>query len=198
MLIKNAILDRIIGGEITLIFRRWKRASVKTGGKQMTQKGVLGIGAVDVVTEDRITSADALNAGFDSTDDLLANLPPAGDGLSIYRIQVRFIGEDPRKALRADTNLTKSEIEAIIEDLQKLDNNSRRGPWTQLYLQMIQDHPNTHAAILAESIGLDIPHFKPWVRKLKALGLTESLRPGYRLSPRGEKVLAALRQRHDR
>ena len=40
-------------------------------------------------------------------------------------------------------------------------------------------------AILAEQIGLDIPHFKPWVRKLKALGLTESLRPGYRLSPRG-------------
>jgi hypothetical protein len=64
---------------------------------------------------------------------------------------------------------------------------------TQLYLQMIHDQPNTHAAILAKQIGLDIPSFKPWVRKLKALGLTESLSPGYRLSPRGEKVLKALR-----
>ena len=63
-----------------------------------------------------------------------------------------------------------------------------------MYLQMIHDQPNTHASILAEQIGLTIPTFKPWVRKLKALGLTESLRPGYRLSPRGEKVLAALRE----
>jgi hypothetical protein len=59
---------------------------------------------------------------------------------------------------------------------------------------MIHDQPNTHAAILAQQIGLDIPSFKPWVRKLKALGLTESLNPGYRLSPRGEKVLTFLRE----
>jgi hypothetical protein len=63
---------------------------------------------------------------------------------------------------------------------------------------MIHDQPNTHAAILAGQIGLDIPTFKPWVRKLKALGLTESLRPGYRLSPRGHKVLEALRHKQDR
>jgi hypothetical protein len=60
---------------------------------------------------------------------------------------------------------------------------------------MIHDQPNTHAQILAEQIGLTIPTFKPWVRKLKALGLTESLRPGYRLSPRGQKVLKALRKK---
>ena len=60
---------------------------------------------------------------------------------------------------------------------------------------MIRDQPNTHAAILAEQIGLTIPTFKPWIRKLKALGLTESLRPGYRLSPRGEKVLIELLSR---
>jgi Mn-dependent DtxR family transcriptional regulator len=58
--------------------------------------------------------------------------------------------------------------------------------------------PNTYSGLLADYLGLDIPSFKPWVRKLKALGLTESLKPGYRLSPRGEKVLAALRQKHDR
>jgi hypothetical protein len=33
--------------------------------------------------------------------------------------------------------------------------------------------------------------FKANVRKLKALGLTESLDVGYRLSPRGEALLAA-------
>jgi hypothetical protein len=34
--------------------------------------------------------------------------------------------------------------------------------------------------------------FKLRVRRLKALGLTESLEVGYRLSPRGEAVVARL------
>ncbi|MCC7307602.1 MAG: ASCH domain-containing protein [Acidobacteria bacterium] len=196
MLIKNAIIQRIQSGEISLIFRRWKRAGVKAGGTQMTQLGVLGIDSVDVVTESKITAKDAKAAGFASKDELIADLYDRDE--DIYRIGVRWIGEDPRKALRENDELGKKELDEIISKLQKLDAGSQRGNWTQMYLQMIRDQPNTHAAILAEQIGLDIPRFKPWVRKLKALGLTESLRPGYRLSPRGQKVLKALRQKHDR
>ena len=194
MLIKNTDLDEIKSGKITLIFRRWKRPCVKAGGTQMTQRGVIGIGSVDIVTEKQITKKDAKAAGFETKADLIAQLYDRGE--DIYRIAVRWIGEDPRKALRTNDKLTKTELNEIIAKLQKLDAGSQRGNWTQLYLQMIYDQPNTHAAILAESIGLDIPRFKPWVRKLKALGLTESLRPGYRLSPRGQKVLEALRQKH--
>ncbi len=198
MLIKNAILDRIKAGEIKLIFRRWKKCGVKAGGTQMTQLGVLGIDAVDIVKENKITPADAAAAGFGSKKELLASMPPAEEGTDIYRIGVHWVGEDPRKSLRAKDKLSKTELDDIVAKLRKLDAGSKRGPWTQLYLQMIRDQPNTHAQILAESVGLDIPTFKPWVRKLKALGLTESLRPGYRLSPRGEKVLVALRRKHDR
>ena len=194
MLIKSKVLDEIKAGNISLIFRRWKRAGVKAGGTQMTQRGVLGVDAVEVVDENKITDREAKAAGFASRQELLDSMPPAEDGLDVYRIRVRWIGEDPRKALRTNDKLGKAELEEIIEKLKKLDAGSHRGPWTQLYLQMIHDQPNTHAAILAESIGLTIPTFKPWVRKLKALGLTESLRPGYRLSPRGEKVLEALRK----
>lgn len=183
-----------MAGEISLIFRRWKRAGVKAGGTQMTQRGVVGIDSVDVVTERKITEADAKAAGFTSKKELLADLYDREE--DIYRIGVHWIGEDPRKALRADDKLSKEELDEIIGKLRKLDAGSKRGPWTQLYLQMIRDQPNTHAAILAEQIGLTIPTFKPWVRKLKALGLTESLRPGYRLSPRGQKVLEALRDRN--
>lgn len=192
MLIKNSVLEKIIADEITLIFRRWKRASVKKGGKQMTQKGVLGIDAIDIVTECEITESDAKSAGYASKKELLDSMPPADYGLALYRIGVRYIGEDPRKTLRMKDKLSETELAEIIRKLETLDRNSRRGDWTRMYLQMIHDRPNTHAAILAESIGLNIPRFKPWVRKLKALGLTESLRPGYRLSPRGEKVLEAL------
>ena len=53
----------------------------------------------------------------------------------------------------------------------------------------------TPAVELAAAFGREKMPFKLDVRKLKELGLTESLRPGYRLSPRGESVLAWLRQR---
>ena len=195
MLIKNKILDEIKAGNISLIFRRWKKPGVKAGGTQMTQQGVLGIDSVNIVTEKQITEKDAKAAGFKSKKDLIADLYDRDE--DIYRIGVHWAGEDPRKTLRTKDKLNKGDLEEIIAKLKKLDAGSQRGNWTQLYLQMIHDLPNTHAQILAESIGLSIPTFKPWVRKLKALGLTESLRPGYRLSPRGEKVLKVLRDKQD-
>jgi hypothetical protein len=191
MLIKTAILAQIKAGTVTLIYRRWKKPGVKAGGTQMTQIGVLSIDSVDVLTENQITEKDAIAAGFASKDALLAYLH--GRDEDIYRIGVRWAGEDPRKELRQNSDLSISEIDEIIATLRKLDAGSKRGAWTRAYLQLIHDQPNTPAAILAEQIGLDIPHFKPWVRKLKALGLTESLSPGYRLSPRGEKILGVLR-----
>ncbi len=45
---------------------------------------------------------------------------------------------------------------------------------------------------LAASLGRDTQPFKRDVRKLKELGLTESLKVGYSLSPRGRAWLAAL------
>ena len=44
----------------------------------------------------------------------------------------------------------------------------------------------------AVSMSRDRASFKRDVRKLKELGLTESLQPGYRLSPRGRAVLKRL------
>ena len=198
MLLKNVVIDKIKGGSISVIFRRWKTAGVKAGGTQMTQRGVLAIDSVDVVTEKQISETDAKAAGFASKKELLAQMLDRNDECEIYRIAVRFVGEDPRKELRQNAKLSNKELAEIIAKLRKLDAGSQRGNWTQLYLQMIHDQPNTHAAILAKQIGLDILRFKPWVRKLKALGLTESLRPGYRLSPRGEKILIELRRKHDR
>jgi hypothetical protein len=42
-------------------------------------------------------------------------------------------------------------------------------------------------------MGLDRAAFKLDIRKLKESGLTESLEVGYRLSPRGARLLAHLR-----
>jgi hypothetical protein len=54
---------------------------------------------------------------------------------------------------------------------------------------MIAEHPGTRAPDLAASVGRETQPFKTDVRKLKELGLTESLRVGYRLSPRGRAYL---------
>ena len=48
------------------------------------------------------------------------------------------------------------------------------------------------ARVLAAQAGAELIAFKRRVRQLKELGLTESLEVGYRISPRGEAVLAAL------
>ena len=56
-------------------------------------------------------------------------------------------------------------------------------------LRLIAERPAVRAGDLAESLGRERLAFKADVRKLKALGLTESLGVGYRLSPRGEAWL---------
>jgi hypothetical protein len=195
MQLRSEKVEQIRSGKISVIFRRWRRPTVKAGGTQMTSRGVVAIDAVDVVTEDEVTEQDARDAGFTSKEELFGYLFEPTPDTKLYRIRVRYQGEDPRIALRENAALSEEELNDVIEKLDELDRKSKRGKWTQLYLQMIHDRPNTHAIKLARSIGLDIPTFKPWVRKLKALGLTESLKPGYRLSPRGEKVLKALQER---
>lgn len=56
-------------------------------------------------------------------------------------------------------------------------------------LALIEAAPATRAADLAAGVGRDTPSFKRDVRKLKELGLTESLEVGYRLSPRGQALV---------
>ena len=192
MLIKDEVIEKIKSGEITVLFRRWSRPGAKSGGTQMTQGGVIGIDSVEVVDASDISDDDARNAGYSSADDLLEHLNYRDD--PIYRIRVHFAGVDPRIALRENAELGDDELSDILTKLAKMDATSKRGPWTQEYLQLIQDMPATYSGLLADTLGLSIPEFKPWVRKLKALGLTESLSPGYKLSPRGEKVLKALVQ----
>ena len=75
------------------------------------------------------------------------------------------------------------------ERLDRMDRRSTRGPWAWRTLGMIDAQPGTRAAELATQIGWDTQPFKSNVRKLKQLGLTQSLETGYRLSKRGEDLL---------
>jgi hypothetical protein len=85
--------------------------------------------------------------------------------------------------------LSAAEREVVHGRLQRMDAASEQGPWTRKYLELIQARPAQRAPELAELMGLPTKPFKQRVRRLKELGLTESLKVGYRLSPRGESYL---------
>ena len=81
----------------------------------------------------------------------------------------------------------------LERELDRLDRSASHGPWTREVLGAIErapGHPRCEAgrAVRPRSV---IP-FKRDVRKLKELGLTESLEIGYRLSPRGRAILPRL------
>jgi hypothetical protein len=178
-------------GSVTLAFRRWRRPSVKPGGRQRTPVGELAIDAVDQVTLDDVTDADARRAGHADRPALADELARHPDG-TLYRIAFHLAGADPRIALRERADLDDDEWRAVDARLARLDRASRHGPWTTVTLRLIAERPATRAGDLAASLGRETPPFKIDVRKLKELGLTESLDVGYRLSPRGRAVLDRL------
>jgi hypothetical protein len=193
MLLKRATLDAIRSGEVTLAFRRWKRPTVKAGGRLLTAVGELAIDAVEQVTLKDLTEKDSRAAGFASLGELRATL--RGREGRLYRVRLRHAGEDPRVTLRATAKLSRAELDEVATRLARMDARSRDGSWTLCLLQLIERLPATRAADLAEEVGMPKLPFKQRVRRLKALGLTESLEVGYRLSRRGRRVLAHLAAR---
>ncbi len=193
MMLPLAVLRGVIEGRIDRGFRRWERARVKAGGRQRTALGVIGFTSVEVVERDDLTVTDAERAGFASLERLLTVLDRRPER-PIWRIGLAFVGPDPRATLR-DTVPGPEELDDILRRLERLDAASRHGPWTRDVLTLIGARPNVPAVDLAASVDREKMPFKLDVRKLKELGLTESLRPGYRLSSRGEFVLARLSER---
>jgi hypothetical protein len=192
-LIKRAVLDGIVAGRIDLQFRRWRKPTVKAGGKLRTAVGELSVGHVDIVTQKQITADDARRAGYASRTALLRDLASFRDDGRLYRIEVRLAGPDPRVALRARENMSDEEAAGLHDRLARYDRASTHGPWTMETLELIERCPATLAADIAASIGREKLPFKADVRKLKELGLTESLEIGYRLSPRGRAFLERAR-----
>ncbi|HKS07204.1 MAG TPA: hypothetical protein VJR92_12925 [Gemmatimonadaceae bacterium] len=183
-----ATLNAIKAGDVTLVFRKWKKPTVKTGGTLRTAIGMLAIAEVATITRADITATDAKRAGFASLDALLEELD-VREG-TLYRITVGPGGPDPRVALRESADLTDAELATIRAKLDRMDKTSPDGPWTDKTLRIIDAQPHVAAVKLAKQVGQTRAVFKPNVRKLKALGLTISHDPGYELSPRGKAVLA--------
>jgi hypothetical protein len=191
MLFPQRFWSGLADGSVDLAFRRWRRLGVKAGGTQLTPAGLLAIDAVDVVEVGDISEDDARRAGHRDRAELVEELGRHPDG-TLYRIAFHHAGADPRVALREDADVSEDDLAGIRARLMRLDRASSHGPWTEAVLRMIAARPAVRAADLAASLGRETQPFKTDVRKLKRLGLTESLDVGYRLSLRGRVVLERL------
>ena len=184
--------EGLADGSITVTFRRWKRCQVIVGNHYRSTAGMLEVDACEVIAESDVSDTDAIHAGRESAADVLDKLGPATAETTLYRVRFHVAGPDPRTEL-AQTTPTEDETVDILKRLDRMDGRSKYGAWTRETLQAIHDQPGVRAPDLAAGFGRETKPFKLDVRKLKGLGLTQSLRVGYNISPRGEAILRALR-----
>lgn len=201
MLFTAATLDGLVDGSVTATYRRWTTVRPKAGSRFTTRAGVVEVTGISAVAPEELGDGDAVAAGFTDLAALLRWLERSargprdtrrsGEG-GLYRIDLALVGPDPRVALRADDDLDEAARRDLGRRLDRMD-AAAEAPWTRSVLRQIADQPGVVSTVLAEAAGQERLPFKARVRRLKALGLTESLEVGYRLSPRGLAFLAADR-----
>ena len=191
MLIRTAVLERIVRGEVDTQFRRQKKPTVKAGGTLRTHLGMLDIIDVSKISLEDVTENDVRRSGAQDRDQVIAELTSKPDG-EFYRVRLRYAGADPRIDLRGDDELSDDDVAMLTARLDRLDRRAPGGAWTRQTMQLIAERPHVRAPDLAAAVGRDTAPFKNDVRKLKSLGLTISHSPGYELSPRGHALLARL------
>ena len=190
MLFTAATLRGLTEGKVNCTYRRWAVVRPKFGSRFTTSAGVVEVTSITAADEERLTDQDAADAGFDSVAALVKWTSAKGDG-DLYRIGIVLAGPDPRVALRRSAELAPADVSALSARLDRMDRAAEH-PWTHDTLRRIQRLPGVVSTELAMEAGQERRAYKLKVRRLKALGLTESLQRGYRLSPRGQAYLAAL------
>ncbi len=182
----------IADGSITVTFRTWTRPQAKSGGRYRVAGMLIEATDVRQVKARSITARDAKAAGEASRAALLARLgSPTADQL-VWRVDFHHLGRDDRAERRELSDLTPDDIADLRTRLDRLDRRAGAGPWTRTTLRLIEKYPGVVSTALARHAQQDRPAFKINVRKLKEMGLTESLDTGYRLSPRGEALLREI------
>ena len=191
MLFEKRFWPGLADGSITVTYRRWHRPRVIAGRSYRAAGLILDVVSVREVDESSISDVDAVGAGYSDAAALRADLRGEADR-RLYRIEfARSDRPDPRAELAADADLDEAQRAEIDRRLDRLDRASRHGAWTRETLRLIADNPARRAGDLAEMVGRERAPFKLDVRKLKNLGLTESLDVGYRLSRRGSAYFAS-------
>ena len=192
MLFSASAWPGLADGSITVTFRTWTKPQAKAGGRYRVAGMLLEATAVGEVAVGELTDADALAAGATDLATLLQRLNQPAPDATVWRVGLRYIGIDDRIERRIIDDLTDDDIAVLRARLDRLDRTGGT-PWTRTTLQLIEKCPGVVSTALARQAGQERPDFKLNVRKLKEMGLTESLQIGYQLSPRGAALLRSIR-----
>ena len=189
--------EGLASGTITVTFRDWKTPQVKVGGRYtiMGSATTLHVDDMRQVAAADITDEDARRAGEADRVGVWKRLTRSrrtttAPGTLVWRIEFHRVEPAPGPRLSEVDQLTDGDVAEISRRLDRLDAASSHGAWTRPTLALIAEQPAVVSSVLADTLGRDRPALKIDIRKLKRLGLTESLGTGYRLSPRGRAFLA--------
>ncbi len=172
----------------------------------MTNGGWLPAGAATDQGEALFLDADAREAYFPLASNFLTQQNQAFCGVASMVMVFNALqlpapavpAFDPYRTFTQD-NVLDARTEAVLpvggSFLFPLEQYADVPPMVMNALNATGASRQSQNNALAAQAGLPRLDFKANVRKLKALGLTESLPVGYRLSPRGKRVLAAVRRR---
>jgi hypothetical protein len=197
MLFQRRFHERIVDGEIRCTVRIWQRPHAKVGGRYGLGRGAVVVDKICETRLDDITPALARRCGFESLVDLL-KVAKHGPGERVFVIDFHYDGKAGARPTPATDVVSAGEIGELVQRLEAMDRRSRMGPWTLATLRAIEARPGVLAAKLAGDLGRPRDELKRDVRKLKVLGLTFSLEVGYRLTPKGKALVAAIDQRSPR
>ena len=195
MLFQARFWPLIVDGSVTVTFRRWRRRQVVTGHRYRTGHRIVGrqmieVDAVEVIDPARSRTPTPGGPGTPTPT-------PCGPSC-VVTTSCRCTGSSsigstsptPRSVLAASDDLSPADRAEIDRRLDRLDRGGRpRTLDPGRCSRSSPSGPGRRAADLAAGFGRETLPFKTDVRKLKNLGLTESLEVGYRLSPWGEAYL---------
>ena len=151
VLIRPVDLARIRDGEIDLAFRRWERPRLLVGTRMRTSVGLVEVTSVDEV--DDITEADAARAG--APREQLLKLMERKAPAPIWRVGLRYAGEDPRVGLRNTAELSAEERATLVARLDRFDRASRTARGRARRSAIIEANPARRAPDLAAELGRD-------------------------------------------
>ena len=191
MLFSASAWPGLADGSITVTFRTWAKPQAKVGGRYRVGGMLLEATSVAQVAVGSLTDDEAAAAGEGNLVKLLKRLGQPTPDSMVWRVDLHYVGVDDRIERRVIDDLSDVDIAALRARLDRLDRAGGK-PWTRMTLQLIETYPGVVSTALARHTGQERPDFKINVRKLKEMGLTESLQVGYQLSPRGVALLGAI------
>ncbi|HEY8581434.1 MAG TPA: hypothetical protein VIL49_00745, partial [Capillimicrobium sp.] len=119
MLLRPETVDGIRAGRVSLAFRQWDRPRVRPGTRHRAPGGVVEIVAV-APQDEPLSEDDARAAGFARLADLEAAQRPGRPGSRLYRVELRWGGEDERVALRQRGDLDAEEAAELVARLDAI------------------------------------------------------------------------------